>query len=98
LWWRVDRQERWSGHASVLLVGVISATVVAGRLGKALVMSRFCSFGQRGLSLQWLADRQGHWYGLAFVLLVGGGSVTVVAADSQVRFCGLASDPLVGVV
>ena len=31
LWWRADRQGRWSGLASVPLVGVGSVTVVAGR-------------------------------------------------------------------
>jgi hypothetical protein len=31
IWWRADRGGRWSGLASVPLVGVVSATVVAGR-------------------------------------------------------------------
>jgi hypothetical protein len=31
LWWRADRQGRWSGLASVSLVGVGSVTVVVGR-------------------------------------------------------------------
>jgi hypothetical protein len=31
LWWRADQQERWSGLASIPLVGVSLPTVVASR-------------------------------------------------------------------
>jgi hypothetical protein len=47
---RADRQERWSGLASVRLVGVGSITVVACRKARALLCFGLCSFGQRGLS------------------------------------------------
>jgi hypothetical protein len=97
MWFRVDRQGRWSGHASARLVGVGSLNVLEGRYAKALVWSRLCSFGRRGLS---------HCGGE----LIGNGLVHVSPlflwsawaqslwwrADQQGRWYDLASVPLVG--
>ena len=57
MWWRADRQGRWFDRSPFPMVGLVSVTVVAVPLSKALLLARLCSLGRRGLSqlLSWLS-------------------------------------------
>jgi hypothetical protein len=96
--WRLDRQGRWSGHASVLLVGVGSVTKVVSRQAKALFCSRLCIFGRLGF-IHSGDGPIGKDVGLVSPLFLWSAWAQTMwwLADRQGRWSGLASVPLVGV-
>jgi hypothetical protein len=98
MWFRVDRQGRWSGHASARLVGVGSLNVVDGRYAKALVWSRLCSFGRRGLR-HCVCGKISTGVGLVSPLFFWSSWAQSLRwrADRQWACSRLASFPLVGV-
>ena len=97
LWWRADRNGRWSGLVSVPFFGVDSVTLIPDPYARALVWARLCTLGRRGLSHcgggpidkgVGLVSPLFHWSASAQLLLC--------RADRQERMSGRTSVPLVG--
>jgi hypothetical protein len=89
---------RWSGLACVPLVGVVSVTVVAGRLASALVWSPLCFFGRRGLSYRGGGPKvKGVGLVSPLFLMSSLAQPLLCRVDRQGLSSGLVSVPLIGV-